>query len=94
MQVFERYKREVKVEKTRMVEETYTEVEQEPVMVLELTHDDVRNLSDTLHFHIRYNRVNPKPPRVSKGELLVTQIRQQWNAQKYQSQKFLDWPSV
>ena len=87
MQVFERYKRDVEVTKTRMVPETYTEVEEEPVMVLELTHKDIRNLSDAVREGVGLN-IGKKRTSVLDGMKVMKDIVANWNSGDD------EWPSV
>ena len=86
MQVFERYKRDVEVTKTRMVPETYTVIEEEPIIVLELTRNDVRNLSDAVREGFgRYRRPDS---RVAEGQKVMQDIVANWNSGED------EWPSV
>ena len=96
MQVFKRYKREVEVTKTRMVPETYTVVEEEPVIVLELTHNDVRNLADAVREGYKLIGAQ-KTKTVAGGQKVMQDIIANWNSGEDELRKegfIVKWPSV
>ena len=88
MQVLEKVKKETQVTKTQMVEETYTVTEEHPVMILELTHDDVRNLSNAVGYGKPINQT--KNIRARWGAKLMQDIVSNWNREHRKNV----WPSV
>mgnify|MGYP001192152600 CR=1 FL=1 len=88
MQVLEKIKRKTQVEKTRLAEETYTVTERHPLMVLELTHDDVRNLSNAVSYGKPINQT--KNIRARWGAKLMQDIVSNWNREHRKNV----WPSV